>query len=859
MSTFKDRISSALETAILSRVKNNSVFNEYYKRSSAQKADWTRIAQNYKAKTIKDWTMAVMMATDPINPRRGELMRFFESLKLDLHLCSCVDNRILPIQCAPFKLTDKSGTEDTEAHKLFERPWYIDIVKLINLNIYEGTKLIEMMDLNDKGELAQVTEIPQSNFIPQLGIVINLEWDTSGVSYREGALKDYYIQIGNNYNLGLFNQVAMIVLAKKLGLGSWMAYIDKFGVPPVFAITDRMDDTRVNELFEMLQNFRSNHFAVLKGNEKIEVPSDNGMDGYKSFEALNKHCDDSMSKFFLGGTGTSDAKSFVGSAEVHERLLKYRHQVDKLLLKFYMNEEIIPRLIKLSSVYAPLANLYFEFDESETMTLAEKIKAVVDLAPYLQFDAEQLAKLTGLPITGVKEILAGKTPPVPDPQKKKPNASVAGAKSYIYAHNSPFEGCPTGGVVLNKVFAATWDAATQQFATKIFNGEVKPSDLHKESVLSHFDTLNKTAETAWGKGYYDTEIASKIRENLLQFSGAKSYNLMSKLNELSNNGLDKNQYLSEAQRIVSLHNDTYLNVEKQFTAASTASAKDWQQFVKDTDIYPNLMFKTMEDAAVREDHATLDSIIKPVNDPFWDKNTPPLGFRCRCWIDQTTEDASTETPKVKTDEQFANNTGKTGEVFTDQQSYFRSITKADSDIVSVNTENLKLSVPYLEDATYAKRLETSPFADFSEIHDNTATANVLAANFKDMNIKIRPHLNLDKVKNPEYLIDGKLADAKRIKSYKGIHASFGSALNQGCDIIIIDLNKHFDQSKEIDIQKIAHKIKNRRANFENKQLSGCYVVFNDKTAYINASIFKPKLTDFELIDEITKGLKGLMP
>ena len=91
--------------------------------------------------------------------------------------------------------------------------------------------------------------------------------------------------------------------------------------------------------------------------KKIEIPKDTSTDGYQSFSNLNAFADAQLSKRILGGTGVSDEKSFVGSAELHERMLQYRIKVDKLIFKFYMNEEIIPRLVKLSSVYAPLANL----------------------------------------------------------------------------------------------------------------------------------------------------------------------------------------------------------------------------------------------------------------------------------------------------------------------------------------------------------------------------------------------------------------------------------------------------------------------------------------------------------------------
>ncbi len=95
---------------------NNHVFAEYYKRGGGKKAEWTRQANTLNAKEIKDWRNSVISATDPNNPRRGELMRFYQNLFLDNHLASVIDTRILRVQRSSFKLVDDNGNEN-EAEK----------------------------------------------------------------------------------------------------------------------------------------------------------------------------------------------------------------------------------------------------------------------------------------------------------------------------------------------------------------------------------------------------------------------------------------------------------------------------------------------------------------------------------------------------------------------------------------------------------------------------------------------------------------------------------------------------------------------------------------------------------------------
>ncbi|WP_010664923.1 phage portal protein family protein [Marinilabilia salmonicolor] len=782
-----DRISNAAERVILSRIKNNNLYNEYHNRSDGKKANWKRQAITYQKKDIEDWTVAIMSATDPENPRRGLLMRFYQSLMLDLHLGSCIDNRILPIQCAPFKLVDKDGNEDEEAHKLLDRPWYIELVKLICLHTFEGTKLIELFDLNEKGELKQVTEIPQSNFLPQKGIIIKEEYDDNGVSYKEGFYSNYYVQVGGDWSLGMLSQLAMIVLAKKLGLGSWMSYIEKFGVPPLFAITERMDPGRRDELFEMLEAFKMNHFAVLQGNEKIEVPNNYNVDAYQSFKSLISDIANSeLSKRILGGSGISDEKSFVGSAEVQERLLKFRHQVDKLIFKFYFNEQIKPRLVKLSSVYAPLENLYFEFDESESLSLKDILEAIKDLSQYYEFDVEEIAKITGLPVLKVKNIMASQEP---DPQKKKSSNNVNASFKSGFA---PF------AAAQYNLSAATWDSATERMATQIYNGETKPIDLDRDLVLKNYAALNKDANAGWGKDYYDSDLTRKFRENLFKFSGAKSYNLMNSLDNISGQKLSKDEFVEQAKKTVNLHNQTWLDVERKWAANSSSSAKNFESYLSDIDIYPYLKNRTMQDENVRDSHEANDGVIKPINE--W-KVIPPYDPGCRCWLEQTNEPPTTDRDLTGIGDQWANNPYLSGKLFRDNHSYFKSIPSGAVSGVRDNTELLKEFVPYNRSIDAGdKKVLVNDFADTRDMDENINAAIKLAENLSK-NIYIRPHINKPGYKNPEYGIGNKsktgdlktyspIKDGKPVTLEKFVVNSMSSANKQGVSHLVLDVSQY---------------------------------------------------------------------
>ena len=777
-----DNITGAAERFILSRVKNNSLFAEYYARND-KSASYTKQAINYQTKQINDWKIAVMAATDPENPRHGLLMRFYQSLMLDLHLSGIIDTRILRVQRSSFIIQDKDGNENTELKELLERPWYEDLVRLVVGKTFQGTTLIEIFDTDENGELAAVSEIPKSNFIPSKGIIIKEEYDDKGISYREGFYRDYYVQVGRDHELGMLMELALMVLAKKLGLGSLVSYIDKYGVPPIFATTDRLDNTRRDELFNMLANFKQNHFAVLQGNEKIESPVTNKGEGYNMFKGLICDiCNTEMSKRVLGGTATVDEKSFVGSAQVQESVAKDRHEADKLLFKYYFNTHIRHRLAKISSVYAGFATHTLVWDNQETLDIESYIDGVEKLSDTYTFDVDEIRKRTGLPITGLK-VQPSQEPPAPNAggQKKKSDPNAIG--------NNTFP----------SVYATAWDAVTDRIAEQVYENKIKPEDLDKDIVMKNYDALNKSASSGWGKGYDEESLPRKLRENILMFSGAKSHRIISKLAELKKLCNTKEEFLGEAKKLTAAYSGPYLKTESKFAANSASSARDFEAYKEDADIYPCLKYRTMGDDDVRDSHVANNGIIKPIAE--W-KVIPPLDPGCRCWLEQTVEPPTLDRHLKHGDDKWANNPSMSGEIFTSSHSYFASIAKADALTVRHNSERMKHLVPYNTSMPVGKnKIYVSDFADYTDLTENIDASKQLSQTL-NKDIWIRPHVyDISGYKNPELGI-GKSNEKGDLKTYHQmangkpvtlasyVTNSLKSANGQGAKHLVLDISNY---------------------------------------------------------------------
>lgn len=353
-----------------------------------------------QVQSLKEWKTALLLATDPEQPNRLALRKLYESLMLDNHLMATVNNRIEAVQGAPFKLVDKNGAENPQITALFKKAWFIDFVRIALMSRYTGTKVIELYELREDGHLKQIREIDMAHVVAQKGIIVKEPGDSNGWPYKQGVFADYYLQVGSDGLLGLFAQLAPIVLAKKLAVGSWLDYIEKFGVPPIFMFTDREDRQRMEELYQALSNFKSSHFTVGRGQERVEIGNTHQSSSSSVFQDLIQLANAEISKRINGATGTTDEKAHVGAARVHAEMLKTKVSLDKFFIEVLVNEELLPKLTKLSPLYKATAAYRFAWDETESLSLAELIETVSHLSAYYQIDTQYLSEKTGIPIKG---------------------------------------------------------------------------------------------------------------------------------------------------------------------------------------------------------------------------------------------------------------------------------------------------------------------------------------------------------------------------------------------------------------------------------------------------------------------------
>lgn len=154
---------------------------------------------------------------------------------------------------------------------------------------------------------------------------------------------------------------------------------------------------------------------------------------------------------------------------------------------------------------------------------------------------------------------------------------------------------------------------------------------------------------------------------------------------------------------------------------------------------------------------------------------------------------------------------------------------------------------YRQDKVYGKRLMIGKEADKTELEDNIRAAKDLLDSFKEMTIKIREHVLINGVPNPEYEINGLIADRKGIEGEKGITSAFKKAIKQGCQTVVIDLDMHMG-TRPLPSNQLSKYIDWRRKDFETGTIKECYIIYRGRAVLIDKSFISRE----EIANELEK-------
>lgn len=682
---------SAKETNPLLSVPDDQIFIEANKRSGGSDINLKVVqsAPSGRAQDIGTMKQARRAALDPERPDRTLLYDLYDNTLLDGHLTSIIDTRILRILGSKFKVVNEKGENNPEMVQLLEREWFEEFQRLAMWSAFKGVRLIEISEILE-GEINEVVPIPERNVNAKTGYIVKEVGNEEGWNYRKPPLSNYIVEVGMPNELGLLIKCAPYAIFKRYAMSSWSDFQEKFGVPPRWVTTTTTDKKRHKALFDMMQNLVSSSYAVFQGDETIDSMDVKYADAHETFDRLIARCNSEMSKIILGQDGTTDnkdASGTYGSLKVLQGVAEDRHKYDKTRMMHLINRELIPRMQLLG--YSGLAGHRFVWDDFQELSAKEVVAAVKDLSQAYEFDYEELARRTGLPITGLRRLPGEYATGSNDPgQKKKPDLNAQITALYHSDHV-----CDPGSPTIKAATPAAVNVAIERIIREVYKNAGPATDINAQIALSIGDYMAASVSEIFGTSVsdgfefddYNNRLTHNLRNNIYAFSGAKNFAMMREMGAAlvdENGGIKPfSQFKEEALKLNDRYNQTWLETEYNTAVSSSQMAANWGDLQANKDIMPNLTFRTAGDDRVSDDHARLDGTTLPIDHPFWDSNYPPLRHNCRCdalaasgratLTDESVANeraAQTDVPPL-----FQQNVGKTGVIFKDEHPYFQAV------------------------------------------------------------------------------------------------------------------------------------------------------------------------------------------
>lgn len=582
---------------------------------------------------------AIDAAKDPERPNFEDLYSIYDQIRKDRHLKSQVKTAINDVQQSQF-IVKVDGKEDEELKGLFDAEWFDDYIHYVADAEFWGHSLIEFPEVNENGEFDECFLIPRENVNPALTRIL-LDRDSEEYLPYEGKLEALnLIEIFGIEDLGDYEYLAEEVILKKYARTDWSQASEKYGMPLLKYATDTEDKKELDAIEEACANFAANGYIITGTDDSVEITQPAKGDFYKIYMEAIQVGNEEMSKSVNGQTATGDAQSYVGTAEMHERIKNVFTKARLRRAQHHVNRKLIPLMVK---------NNYKNADRLSRARIY-----------YLALDEDTSALPT-------------------DPNQEPGDPNNPGGQQPTQA---------SGKKKQLKPVAAT--SLLEKWLERFFNNLSKQTKVRVDPEMWRMNFGELVA--AMGKAgikftdtYQYANLATELRKNAAAFAAFKNHaeqkELFSLLVDDKGEPRSWNDFKKVATPITEKYNQEWLKTERANAEAQSQNAIKWEQFRENEDIYPNVKYYAVIDGETTDICRDLDGKVFALNDPILARIAPQNHHNCRASLEQTDEPVSTDVPEVETEKGFDHNPGIDRKLFSDDSGYYSDLSKSDkSDI-----------------------------------------------------------------------------------------------------------------------------------------------------------------------------------
>lgn len=678
---------------------------------------------------IPSWRNALRSA-ESIVPRRQALYDLYADVDLDGHVEAVTSRRRDAVTTANWQFIDKDGKPVDEINQLIDSIGFNDMLEEIINSKFWGYTILEPTFHRSADGMIQMEPnlIPRLNYRPEKGIVAYDHSSEDGINIREGIYAKTIMEVGRAHDLGLYLKAAPFQILKRGGLGDWALFVQVFGNPIVDATWDGFDEKQRLMLLEAINALGSGGAIVRPAGTDVTLLENktnaNGDLQDKFLTFLNQE----ISKALLGTTETTQSSSSSGyaQAEIHQNQDERKNESDIDFTRRILNS----RFTKILTTHGfDLRGGRFIIEgESNELTVKESFDIHMQLKKEgLPIDDDFFYDTYGIPKPdNYDQIVAEKRetnkksqesriknqdnedPDLREEEEEQENLTFARRFIKLFsgffgqAPEAEAEGAETVMTCCGSHRTITladdpqWsdDALIRRIAAQE-GKEVFDAGLFTHTVA----TLLRGFRTGWDEyialadlGFTynqdDPAIMIAFEQNLFRFSAGKTLAEVQELNRLFRSSRSFEEFYRKAKAKTDVFNKGWLQTEYTSAVLTGQNAATYHRLMAQAETFPYWMYKTAGDNLVREEHAKINGLTLPYNDPRWKKIYPPNGWNCRCYVvprmKSEVDLSKNEEMRAKADafiasDEFAKNQAQgwgvnramSGEVYTADQQYIR--------------------------------------------------------------------------------------------------------------------------------------------------------------------------------------------
>ena len=155
---------------------------------------------------------------------------------------------------------------------------------------------------------------------------------------------------------------------------------------------------RRKKMEDMIKNIGSAAWGVFDKDDTIDFIRAGGGDATKTFIQPIKLSNEEISKAFAGEVATFDEKSFVGSAEVQERIFNELIIAFMRNVGFIVNNQLIPRMVIHRMI---LPGFRHKWKAEEILSINDRAKIITELTKVgYEFTPDTVTDEVGIKVEG---------------------------------------------------------------------------------------------------------------------------------------------------------------------------------------------------------------------------------------------------------------------------------------------------------------------------------------------------------------------------------------------------------------------------------------------------------------------------